>query len=95
MFIKHNRILKPAGRALFALSGRLMPCVAHLMLVIMLRPTPFVAQLACLLYCAAPYDFCSTPLLMLVIVLNMPEHCSFQDMLFHMLFMPKYAELRR
>ena len=30
--------------------------------------------------------------LMLVMVLNMPEQCSFQDMLFHMLFMPKYAE---
>ena len=30
--------------------------------------------------------------LMLVIVLNMPEQCSFQDLLFHLLFMPKYAE---
>ena len=30
--------------------------------------------------------------LMLVMVLNMPEQCSFQDMLFHMLFMPKYTE---
>ena len=30
--------------------------------------------------------------LILVIALNMPEQCSFQDMLFHMLFMPKYAE---
>ena len=42
--IKHNRILKAAGRALFALSGRLVPCVAHLMLV-MLRLAPFVAHL--------------------------------------------------
>ena len=30
--------------------------------------------------------------LMLVMVQNMPEQCSFRDMLFHMLFMPKYAE---
>ena len=30
--------------------------------------------------------------LMLVMVLNMPKQCSFQDMLFHILFMPKYAE---
>ena len=50
-----------------------MPCVAHLMLV-MLRLTPFVAHL------------------MLVMVLNMPEQCPFQDMLFHLLFIPKYAE---
>ena len=71
--IKHNRILKAAGRARFAFSGRLMPCVAHLMLV-MLRLTPFVAHL------------------MLVMVLNMTEQCSFQDLLFHLLFMPKYAE---
>ena len=40
-----------------------MPCVAHLMLV-MLRLTSFVAHL------------------MLVMVLNMPEQCSFQDLLF-------------
>ena len=31
--------------------------------------------------------------LMLVMVLNMPEHCSFQEMLFHVLFMPKYAKI--
>ena len=30
--------------------------------------------------------------LMLVMVLNMPEQCSSQDMLFYMLFMPKYAQ---
>ena len=30
--------------------------------------------------------------LMLVMVLNMPEQCSFQDLLSHLLFMPKYAE---
>ena len=30
--------------------------------------------------------------LMLVMVLNLPEQCSFQDLLFHMLFMPKSAE---
>ena len=30
--------------------------------------------------------------LMLVMVLNLPEQCSFQDMLFHLLFMPKSAE---
>ena len=71
--IKHNRILKAVGRARFALSGRFMPCVAHLMLV-MLRLTPFVAHL------------------MLVMVLNRPEQCSFQDLLFHLLFMPKYAK---
>ena len=74
--IKHNnRILKAAGRARFALSlsGRLMPCVGHPMLV-MLRLAPFVARL------------------MLVMVLNMPEQCSFQDMILHMLFMPKYAK---
>ena len=29
---------------------------------------------------------------MLVMVLNMPEQCSSQDVLFHMLLMPKYAE---
>ena len=29
---------------------------------------------------------------MLVMVLNMPEQCSFQDLLFHLFFMPKYAE---
>ena len=50
-----------------------MPCVAHLMLV-MLRLTPFVAHL------------------LPVMVLNMPEQCSFQDLLFPLLFMPKYAE---
>ena len=53
------RILQAAGRARFALSGRLVPCVAHLMLVM---------------------------------VLNLPEQCSFQDLLFHLLFMPKSAE---
>ena len=37
-------MLQAAGRARFALSGRFMPCVAHLMLV-MLRLTPFVAHL--------------------------------------------------
>ena len=31
--------------------------------------------------------------LMLVMVLNMPEQCSYQDMLFHMLLIPKYAEI--
>ena len=30
--------------------------------------------------------------LMLVMVLNLPEQCSFQDLLFHPLFMPKSAE---
>ena len=30
--------------------------------------------------------------LMLVMVLNMPEQCSFQHLLFHLLLMPKYAE---
>ena len=30
--------------------------------------------------------------LMLVMVLNMSEQCSFQDLLFHLLFIPKYAE---
>ena len=29
---------------------------------------------------------------MLVVVLNMPEHSSFQDMLFPMLFISKYAK---
>ena len=29
---------------------------------------------------------------MLVVVLNMPEHSSFQDMLFAMLFISKYAK---
>ena len=29
---------------------------------------------------------------MLVMVLNLPEQCSFQDLLFHLLFMPKSAE---
>ena len=51
-----------------------MPCVAHLMLV-MLRLTPFVAHL------------------MLVMVLNLPEQCSIQDLLFHLLFMPKSAQM--
>ena len=46
-----------------------MPCVAHLMLV-MLRLTPFVAYL------------------MLAMVLNMLGQYSFQDLLFHLLFMP-------
>ena len=50
-----------------------MPCVAHLMLV-MLRLTPCVAHL------------------MLVMVLNLLEQCSFQDLLFHLLFLPKSAE---
>ena len=50
-----------------------MPCVAHLMLV-MLRLTPFVAHL------------------MLVMALNLLEQCSFQDLLFHLLFLPKSAE---
>ena len=50
-----------------------MPCVAHLMLV-MLRLTLFVAHL------------------ILVMVLNLPEQCSFQDLLFHLLFVPKSAE---
>ena len=66
-------MLQAAGRARFALSGRLMPCVAHLMLV-MLRLTPFVVHL------------------MLVMVLNVLEQCSFQDLLFHLLFLPKSAE---
>ena len=75
MHNKHNRTLKAAGRARFAVSGRLMPCpcVAYLMLV-MLCLTPLVAHL------------------MLAMVLNMPEQCSFQDLLFHLLFIPKYAE---
>ena len=30
--------------------------------------------------------------LMLVMVPNMPEQCSFQDLIFHLFFMPKYAE---
>ena len=30
--------------------------------------------------------------LMLVVVLNLPEQCSFQDLLFHLLFLPKSAE---
>ena len=30
--------------------------------------------------------------LMLVMILNLPEQCSFQDLLFHLLFMPKSAE---
>ena len=30
--------------------------------------------------------------LMLVMALNPPEQCSFQDLLFHLLFMPKSAE---
>ena len=29
---------------------------------------------------------------MLVMVLNLPEQCSFQDLLFHLLFMPESAE---
>ena len=29
--------------------------------------------------------------LMLVMVLNLPEQCSFQDLLFHLLLMPKSA----
>ena len=57
--MKHNRILQAAGRARFALSERIMPCLAHLMLVM---------------------------------VLNLPEQCSFQDLLFHLLFTPKSAE---
>ena len=28
---------------------------------------------------------------MLVMVLNLPEQCSFQDLFFHLLFMPKSA----
>ena len=70
---KDNRILQAAGRARFALSGCLMPCVTHLMLV-MLRLTPFVAHI------------------MLVIILNLLEQCSFQDLSFHLLFLPKSAE---
>ena len=72
--IKHNRILKTAGRALFSLSGHLMPCVAHLMLVML------------------PYAFCSTHL-MLVVVLNMPEQCYFHNIFFTCSLcpnMPKY-----
>ena len=39
----------------------------------------------------ASYAYCSTH--MLVVVLNMPEHnSSFQDMLFPMLFISKYAK---
>ena len=30
--------------------------------------------------------------LMLVMVLNLLEQCSFQDLLFHLLFLPKSAE---
>ena len=30
--------------------------------------------------------------LMLVMVLNLPEQCSFKDLLFHLLFMPQSAE---
>ena len=64
-----------------------MPCVAHLMLV-MLRLTLFVAHLMLVMLRLTPF----VAHLILVMVLNMPEQCSFQDMLFHMLFMPKYAE---
>ena len=38
----------------------------------------------------ASYAYCSKH--MLVVVLNMPEHSSFQDMLFPMLFISKYAK---
>ena len=51
-----------------------MPCVAHLMLVMLRLLMPFVAHV------------------MRVMNLNMPEQCSFPDLLFHLLFMPKYAE---
>ena len=38
----------------------------------------------------ASYAYCSTHTL--VVVLNMPEHSSFQDVLFPMLFISKYAK---
>ena len=45
-----------------------------------------------MLICSALHTLCLLCLKMLHLCLFKPEHCSFQVMLFHMLFMPKYAE---
>ena len=45
-----------------------------------------------MLICSALHILCLLCLKMLHLCLFKPEHCSFQVMLFHMLFMPKYAE---
>ena len=48
---------------------------------------PYVAHLMLVILHLTPF----VAHLMLGMVLNMPEQCSFQDiMLFHMLLMPKY-----
>ena len=45
-----------------------------------------------MLICSALHTLCLLCLKMLHLCLFKPERCSFQVMLFHMLFMPKYAE---
>ena len=49
---------------------------------------PCVAQLMLVMLRFTPF----VARLMLVMILNLPEQCSFQDLLFHLLFMPKSAE---
>ena len=49
---------------------------------------PYVAHLMLVMLRLTPF----VAHLMLVMVLNRPEQYSFQDLLFHLLFMPKYAE---
>ena len=50
---------------------------------------PYVARLMLVMLRLAPFV---AHLMLLVMVLNLPEQCSFQDLLFHLLFMPKSAE---
>ena len=65
-----------------------MPFVAHLMLV-MPRLTPFGAHFMLVMLRLTPF----VAQLMLVMVLNMPKQCSFQYILFYMLFMSKYNSM--